>query len=117
MYGEPYAQKVIGVDFDDTISTNELGWLKVLALFEQLGYIVYIVTYRAAHEWPEDMDYLREKGYKVFCTNRMSKREFMKEKGLDVDIWIDDNPEGIIFDMDRLTGAYVPPIKSTRRKA
>lgn len=115
MYGEPYAQKVIGVDFDDTISTNELGWLQVLALFERLGYIVYVVTYRSATEWPEDMDFLRDKGYKVFCTDRMSKREFMKRKGLDVDIWIDDNPYGIIYDMDRLTGNYVDPIKAEDR--
>lgn len=111
MYGEPYAQKVIAVDFDDTISTHEMGWLKVMNLFEQLGYVVYVVTYRYPTEWPEDMDFLRDKGYKVFCTSRMSKRAFMKRQGLSVDIWCDDNPEGIIFDMDRLTGAYVPPMK------
>ena len=108
MYGEPYAQKVIAVDFDDTISTHELGWLKVMNLFEQLGYIVYVVTYRSPIEWPEDMDFLRDKGYKVFCTDRMSKREFMKRKGLAVDIWCDDNAHAILYSMDRKTGDYLP---------
>lgn len=111
MYGSPYAQKVIAVDFDDTISTHELGWLKIMHLMEQLGYVVYVVTYRRPTEWPEDLAFLVDKGYKVFYTSRMSKREFMKRKGIDVDIWVDDNPEGIIFDMDSMTGAYVPAMK------
>ena len=111
MYGMNHTPKVVAVDFDETITDAPEVWLRVMKTLEQAGYIVYVVTYRHSYEWPEDLDFLRDKGYKVFCTGRMAKRHYMKSKGINVHIFIDDTPEACVFDMDQLTGAFVAPLE------
>lgn len=90
-------QKVIGVDFDETISDNEPGWLRVLELFEKIGYHVVIVTWRKPNEWPEDLQMFVDKGFKVYYTSRQAKQKYMNAQGIKVSIWIDDNPSAILF--------------------
>lgn len=90
--------KVIAVDFDDTISDNESGWLRVLALFEKIGYHVVICTWRTPETYPEDLQFLVDKGYAVFYTSLQSKKDFMEAQGINVSIWIDDNPFAILND-------------------
>lgn len=91
-----YEPKVIGVDFDETISDNEIGWLRVLELFEKIGYHVVIVTWRKPTEWPEDLQFLVDKGFKVYYTSRQAKKHYMEQQGIKVSIWIDDNPFAIL---------------------
>jgi hypothetical protein len=111
MYGmDSDKKKVIAIDFDDTITTTEAGWLRIMLLMEQLGFHVIVVTYRRPTEWPQDLKFLVDKGYKIYYTSRMAKKGYMQRQGIDVDIWIDDTPEAIVFDMDTLTGAFVPPL-------
>jgi hypothetical protein len=106
MYGsELFAPKVIAFDFDETISTNEAVFTNVMKMFELAGYHVIIVTWRTEAEWPEDFDNLRKLGYKVYCTGRKSKRDFMAMQGIKVDIWVDDTPEAIIYDMGNIPWA------------
>lgn len=78
-------QKVIAIDFDNTITTTEAGWLRIMLLMEQLGFHVIVVTYRRPTEWPEDLKFLVDKGYKVYYTSRMAKKGYMKRQGIDVD--------------------------------
>jgi hypothetical protein len=91
-----YEQKVIGVDFDETISDNTEGWLNVLLLLERIGYHVVIVTWRKPTEWPTDLDFLVDRGFKVYYTSRQAKKQYMEQQGIKVSIWIDDNPFAIL---------------------
>lgn len=91
-----YEAKVIGVDFDETISDDPAGWLQVLLLLERNGYHVVIVTWRKPTEWPTDLDFLVDKGFKVYYTSRQAKKQYMEQQGIKVSIWIDDNPFAIL---------------------
>ena len=91
-----YETKVIGVDFDETISDNPDGWLNVLLLLERIGYHVVIVTWRKPTEWPTDLDFLVDKGFKVYYTSRQAKKQYMEQQGIKVSIWVDDNPFAIL---------------------
>ncbi|MNG98636.1 hypothetical protein D3C79_577860 [compost metagenome] len=90
--------KVIAVDFDETISDNEGGWLKVMMMLESLGYHVVVCTWRTPQTYPEDLKFLVDKGFKVFYTSLRCKKDYMKAQGIDVAIWIDDNPFAILND-------------------
>lgn len=91
-----YEPKVIGVDFDETISDNEEAWLAVMMLLEMHGYHVVIVTWRKPDEWPSDLKRFVDKGFKVYYTSRQAKKTFMEQQGIKVSIWIDDNPFAIL---------------------
>jgi hypothetical protein len=95
MMAEP---KVVGIDFDETISDNEQGWLNVMLLLERLGYHVVVVTWRYPTTHPEDLQFLVDKGFAVFYTSLQAKQDYMATQGIKVDIWIDDNPASIIVD-------------------
>lgn len=88
--------KVVAVDFDETISDNEHGWLQVLLLLEKIGYHVVICTWRKPTAYPEDLKFLVDKGFRVFYTSQHAKQDYMKQQGIDVAIWIDDNPFAIL---------------------
>lgn len=90
--------KVIAVDFDETISDNEDGWLRILELFEKIGYHVVVCTWRTPTTYPEDLQFLVDRGYSVFYTSLQAKKEYMAAQGVDVAIWIDDNPFAILND-------------------
>lgn len=94
----------IGIDFDETITLNPEMWLNIMNIFEKNGFNVYVVTWRHAHEFPEDLQFLVDKGYKVFYTGRLDKFKFMRNRGIDIDIMIDDTPAAWCFSMDQVTG-------------
>lgn len=100
-------KRVVAVDYDETISAHETGWLKVLYALEQIGYTVVIVTFRKPDCYPEDLQFLIDKGYKVFFTSQVGKREYMRQQGYTIDVWIDDTPASVLFDYDTKTGKYI----------
>lgn len=89
--------KIIAIDYDDTISFNVEAWSQIIALFASHGAIVYIVTYRESTCFSDMV--LDIKGVKdVIFTNTMGKKQYCEEiAGIEVDIWIDDTPESIIW--------------------
>jgi len=94
--------KIIAIDYDDTISLNVDAWQQVIKLFNELGAIIYIVTYRESSMF-SDMD-LNISGVQDYIfTNATAKRKYCEDVvGIDIDIWIDDLPESIIFDYKQL---------------
>ncbi len=104
---------VIAVDFDQVISDDHEGWLKVMLTLEKIGFQVIVVTFRGPNDWPEDLDFLREKGYKVYTTHQMAKRQYCARKGIYPKIWIDDSPESILFDYDNMRGFYTDRYSGT----
>ena len=85
------------LDYDGTFTEDPEFWLDFIDSLRKRGHSVYMVTLRskehdldAIHEYIEDH-------YKVpivWCDGR-SKREVTEEKGIKINIWIDDMPEAI----------------------
>lgn len=92
-------QLIVSIDFDDTFSTNPIVWLRVVLLLKNSGFNVVCCTSRYENEYPEDLDILINNGIDVYYTGRKAKDEFLQEKGIKVDIWIDDNPFAILNDI------------------
>jgi hypothetical protein len=93
MMAEP---KVIAVDFDETISDNESAWLLLMLTLERHGYHVVVCTWRKPTTYPEDLQFLIDKGFKVYYTSGQAKQTYMEKQGVKVSIWIDDNPFSIL---------------------
>lgn len=89
---------VVAIDFDDTISDNPEAWLRVMSTLECCGYTVVVVTWRPEGYYPEDLQFLVDKGYKIYYTALEAKQAFMAKQGVDIAIWIDDNPFAILND-------------------
>lgn len=90
-------QKTICVDFDDVITDNQSAWISFISAFKSVGYRVIVCTYRNPNTSPEDLNFLKELNIPVFFTNYVAKKEYLKNNGITVDIWIDDTPETILL--------------------
>ena len=88
--------KIVAFDFDETISDNEVAWLGVMLLLERQGYHCIVVTWRRPTDYPEDLKFLVDKGFAVYYTSLQAKQTYMQARGINVDIWIDDNPFAIL---------------------
>jgi hypothetical protein len=87
---------LIGLDYDDTYTKDPEMWDELVDLMRDQGCTVYVVTRRFFDdpvEFSEDspMDVRCDV---VYCDQR-PKRQVCEGLGLDVDIWIDDLPEGV----------------------
>lgn len=90
--------KVVAFDFDETISDNEIAWLRVMELLEKSGYHVVICTWRHPTNHPEDLQMFVDKGFKVYYTSGQAKQPYMARQKIKVHIWVDDNPFAILND-------------------
>ena len=103
---ETFSSKTVAIDFDDTISANPQLFLEIMELMEKVGWNVIVVTYRQPNCFPEDLQFLVDKGYKVYYTGQINKAGFMKNRGIVPDIWIDDEPETILRNFDPSRGEF-----------
>ena len=87
---------ILAIDYDDTYTRDYPFWQAFIKSSQKRGHTVYCVTWRYDRE-PVDPE-LTEL-VQVFYTNRKAKRPFMEDKGIAINIWIDDNPESILRDM------------------
>jgi FMN phosphatase YigB (HAD superfamily) len=98
--------KTIAFDFDETISDHPTLFLSVMETFRDFNWNVVVVTYRQPDCFPEDLDFLKERGYKVYFTGQKAKEKFMSEQGITVDIWVDDAPRTIVQSFDARSGDF-----------
>lgn len=92
--------KNIAIDYDDTLSLNILMWQKIIDLFNSFGFIIYVVTYRDSSQFDDIYRFNFVKDY--IYTSAKAKKQYCKDMGIDIDIWIDDCPESIIYDYQDL---------------
>lgn len=86
----------IAFDYDDTISADPKLFTRIMQTFAEAGHKVYVVTYResAAFEdlrWLAHLDAVTD----VVFTGCQAKDRYCKTMGINIDIWIDDNPVSI----------------------
>jgi hypothetical protein len=86
----------VSVDYDDTFTSCRATWTKVINVLRNAGVRVVCVTSRRPEMRITDFP-----GEVFYCSARQ-KREVMGEHGINVAVWIDDQPECIGIDSTRL---------------
>lgn len=95
----------IAIDYDDTYTKDWMLWDVLIEKAFVRGHNVHLVTWRDGNN--EGMvcevitslgrDFPREN---IHFTNLKAKRKYMEDKGIYIDVWIDDNPYAILHDGD-----------------
>jgi len=82
----------IMIDYDNTYTADVDMWRKVLPIFQLAGHRVYLVTSRGM-DTPIDLvnDFINLDITVVYCEYR-AKKDVCLEQGIDISIWIDDDP-------------------------
>lgn len=88
----------ISLDYDGTITRDPEAWLEFVMLMQRQGHTVYIVTMRNEGEARELKQQWSKHVDGIFCTSRKAKRSFMYDRGICIDVWIDDEPGWILTD-------------------
>lgn len=106
----PYNRINISLDYDGTVTSDYDGFTAMAEMFRKRGHKVYIVTFRYESECRVD-PYFMKLASKVdgyIATGRQAKRAFCQEKGLNIHVWIDDNPEAVILPAVSIWGSSSP---------
>lgn len=95
----------IAIDYDETYTLAPMMWRSVIDKFMGYNHDVHLVTWRDGNnngmrnEVVEDVSSIFvEKN--IHFTNLKAKRKYMEDKGIYIDVWIDDNPYAILHDGD-----------------
>lgn len=88
----------LALDYDGTYSRDPEGWDQFIDLMQMREHNVYLVTMRTRSESQEIYERLQNKVDGIFCTARKAKRSFMYAAGIDINVWIDDEPGWILTD-------------------
>ena len=91
---------IIGLDYDDTYTRDPSAWNDFIHLMRSRKHKVYIVTWRTKEECGMLYWNLNRFVDGIYPTSRKAKAKFMAEKGIIVDVWIDDNPSAILYTME-----------------
>jgi len=88
----------IGIDYDETFTSNPEMFREIIRIFSEYGHNCYIVTARS-EERCEKIE--EEAGIQVISTGQKAKAKACFNECIDIDIWIDDFPFSVCFDMEK----------------
>ena len=83
---------IIALDYDDTYDRDPYLWNHLIGLAAARGHSVVIVTQRYEHE----PIHLVDLDVPIFYTGRQAKVGYMAALGIEVDVWIDDDPLALV---------------------
>jgi hypothetical protein len=90
----------IALDYDDTYTRDPIAWDELILLMRKRGHYVYIVTWRNELECEDIMHgHLPHIVDGIYATDRKAKQSFMFAQGINIHVWIDDNPFAILNSM------------------
>lgn len=86
----------IAIDFDGTFAEDPGMFGDIVQCMQDHGHKVYIVTNRLERQkkFVEEV-VLSECEASIIYAGAVPKAYYMKEQGIDIDLWIDDKPESI----------------------
>jgi hypothetical protein len=85
----------IAIDYDGTWDRDPEAFLAVALAFRDAGHEVVMVTVRSERRPGSPLPSVPP-WITVYATGLAPKRAHMEELGIEVDIWIDDQPEWIV---------------------
>jgi hypothetical protein len=80
--------QIIAIDYDGTYSSDPKTWHAVIDTLKAAGNVVFMVTYRFPDRPIEGL----QKSLEIFYTSGNQKHVYMQNAGIEVDVWIDDEP-------------------------
>ena len=83
-----------GLDFDATYSADPVLWDHFIVHAKERGHSVCIVTARRDTE--ENREIVKVHGCLTVFTELQSKLRHCAERGLKIDVWIDDDPTALV---------------------
>jgi hypothetical protein len=89
---------ILALDYDNTFTMDPDGWGEFCEAMRARGHRIYGVTMRYDHETRGISEKYRKSCDRIFFTGRRAKQTFMTERGVFIDVWIDDNPHWIMKD-------------------
>lgn len=89
----------ISLDFDDTYTRDPVFWNRFIEMTWEFGHTVYCITAREPNKINREEVYdsigkLIGKNNCLF-TDAMAKARYAAEKGVHIDVWIDDLPSNV----------------------
>jgi hypothetical protein len=84
----------LAIDHDDTYTLDPTLWDAFIQMAKERGHKVVCVTCRPETE--ENVADCDVPGVLTYFTNMAPKAWYMKEKGIEVDIWLDDCPDCVL---------------------
>lgn len=88
---------IISIDYDDTWSADPQVWSQVAKLFRSRGHTVILVTNRYEIFGKPVLRACSGRVHNIIFAGSKPKRDAAKEQGYEVDVWIDDYPESILY--------------------
>lgn len=88
---------LISLDYDATFTNDPDLWITFVKQAQERGHIVKCITMRFP-EGKASMDPRLLELVEVIFTSHKGKRQFIRNLGMYVDVWVDDSPEYICND-------------------
>jgi len=90
----------LALDYDHTYTAAPSVWDAIIVFLKAQGHRVSVVTFRdEAHDWTDDLTHLHDVvQVPVYCTRGCAKKPWCEARGIDITIWVDDRPAGILAD-------------------
>ena len=89
--------RIVCLDYDESYNTFPELFETIIEKSHELGYTVILATMRFEHESDNILEKLSER-IPVYFTGRRGKMNFLRDLGINPDIWIDDAPHWIMND-------------------
>lgn len=96
----PTERRTIALDFDATASTNIPFWQNFVKMATGAGYDVYMVTARSPDHLEEPKMHFGDIVKEIIATSHKAKLPFCQNRGLRIDIFIDDSPWNVYLNID-----------------
>jgi hypothetical protein len=93
----------IAIDYDGTWDRDHAMWVLLAHMMQSNGHEVYIVTMRKDDRANEIRQLLT--GLQVINTSQCAKADAMAKLGINIDVWIDDEPLSINLDRKDMYGS------------
>lgn len=88
----------IGLDFDKTYTLDPELWNAFIVAARARGHQVICVTMRYHQEGDDVRMMLGDLVDDIIFTKRKAKSPYVDNRGLQIDVWIDDSPHWILLD-------------------
>lgn len=89
---------ILAIDFDETWTQDPEAWEETVIFFKRRGHTVILVTNRPDHPlFREDVEVMAGPYVDALVfAGQHPKEKAAKQRGYDVDVWIDDSPNTVV---------------------